>query len=144
MILYLDTSALVKLYVAEPESDRVHEAIAAAELIATSVLSYVETQSAFARKQRLAQLDAPDLWRLKREFEHEWTSGFYRLAVDEMLVRRAGELCGQHSLRAYDAVHLATADILQGLLGVSIIFACFDNALNRAARSRGFGTLVTA
>jgi hypothetical protein len=36
-------------------------------------------------------------------------------------------------LRAYDAVHLATADLLQANVRAPVAFACFDNALNEAA-----------
>ena len=54
-----------------------------------------------------------------------------------MLVHRAGELAEQYGLRGYDSVHLAAAESLQTALGSSIIFACFDNELNRAALARG-------
>lgn len=48
-------------------------------------------------------------------------------------VRRAAELAEQHRLRAYDAVQLATADLLQASVRAPAAFACFDNALNEAA-----------
>jgi len=45
-------------------------------------------------------------------------------------------------LRAYDALHLATVDLMEVMLRSSVSFACFDDALNRAAASLGF-TLIT-
>ena len=52
MILYLDTSALVKLYAEEAGSKIVRQAVADANLIITSPLSYAETRSALDRKGR--------------------------------------------------------------------------------------------
>ena len=42
MILYLDTSALVKLYIEEPGSERVREALNEAPIVSTSRVAYVE------------------------------------------------------------------------------------------------------
>ena len=52
MILYLDTSALVKLYVQEPGTDAVKAWVAEAEAAATSWVAYAETRAAFARARR--------------------------------------------------------------------------------------------
>jgi uncharacterized protein len=56
------------------------------------------------------------------------------VAIDEPLARHAGDLAAQHTLRGYDAVHLACA--LQ-LHGNDILLATWDNALNAAARATG-------
>jgi predicted nucleic acid-binding protein len=56
------------------------------------------------------------------------------VAVDEPLVRHAGDLAAQHALRGYDAVHLACA--LQ-LHGEDILLATWDTTLNAAARATG-------
>ena len=50
MIVYLDTSALVKLYVQEVGSTEVRRAVARADLVATSLVAYVEARSAFGEK----------------------------------------------------------------------------------------------
>jgi uncharacterized protein with PIN domain len=49
MMLYLDTSALVKLYVDEPLSQELSAALDEAEAVATSLLAYAEARAAFAR-----------------------------------------------------------------------------------------------
>jgi predicted nucleic acid-binding protein len=56
------------------------------------------------------------------------------VAIDEHLARHAGDLAAQHSLRGYDAVHLACA--LQ-LHGDQILLATWDYALSTAARATG-------
>lgn len=141
MIVYLDTSALVKLYVQEAGSAEVRQAIARADLVATSLIAYVEVRSAFARKHRMADIDDAALKRHKREFEQGWNQ-LDRLPVDATTIRRAGDLAEQHRLKAYDALHLATADLMEVTLRSSVSFACFDDALNRAAAKQGF-TLIT-
>jgi uncharacterized protein len=132
MILYLDTSALVKLYAKEAGTLEVQQAVTNAEQIATSLIAYVETRSALARKYRLDQVDGAALRRHKREFEHDWAQ-LNRLPLDATTLRRAADLAELHRLRAYDAVHLATADLLQAAVRAPVAFACFDNALNEAA-----------
>ena len=52
MILYLDASALVKRYVAEPGSAEVSEAISRAEAIGTALISRAEVAAALAKAVR--------------------------------------------------------------------------------------------
>ncbi len=142
MILYLDTSALVKLYAEEDGSDLVRLGVRESNLIATSVMAYAETRSALARKSRSSEVSRAAFTKCKRDFDRDWLR-LHRLPVDEPLVRKAGELAEQHALRALDALHLATADYLQAALRDAVTFACFDGTLNRAAESRGFELLVS-
>lgn len=143
MILYLDTSALVKLYADEVGSKIVRRAVADANLIATSLLSYTETRSALSRRHRAREMGAPDLERCKQEFERDWER-FHRLPIDEAVVRKAGDLCEEYALRAFDAVHLAAADSIQAALRAAVTFACFDGALNGAAAACGLRPLSQA
>ena len=140
MILYLDTSALVKIYAEEAGSRIVRQAIVDADLIATSLLSYAETRSGLARISRGGEISGAELKKCRQEFERDWTR-LHRLPIDEVLVRKAGDLCEEHALRAFDAIHLASADSLQAILGGKVTFACFDDALNRAAQVRGLEPL---
>ena len=143
MIVYLDTSALVKLYVQEVGSTQVRLAVARADLVATSLVAYVEARSAFARKHRLADIDGAALKRHKHEFEQGWNR-LDRLPVDATTIRRAGDLAEQYRLKAYDALHLATIDLMEVTLRSSVRFACFDDALNRAAARLGFTLIADA
>ena len=93
----------------EAGTTEVQRAVTNAEQIATSLIAYVETRSALARKYRLDQVDDAALQRHKREFERDWAR-LNRLPLDVTTVRRAAELAEQHRLRAYDAVHLATVN----------------------------------
>ncbi len=58
MILYLDTSSLVKLYVEEEHSGIVRNWVADANALVSLVIAYPEALSAFSRRHRAGELDA--------------------------------------------------------------------------------------
>ena len=45
-----------------------------------------------------------------------------------------------YSLRGFDAIHLASAIVIQEKLPENFLFACFDNKLAFAAQSEGLET----
>lgn len=143
MTLYLDTSALVKLYAREEGSTEVKRAVTEAGSLATSLVAYVEARSAFARKRRFGDIDDTALRHYKREFEQDWTR-FNRLPVDATTIRRAGDLAERYRLRAYDAVHLATAELFQEAVRAAVNFVSFDDTLNGAAARHGFTLIADA
>lgn len=136
MKLYLDTSALVKLYVEEEGSDTVREAVAGAETVATSMIAYVEARAAFSRRRRERRLSRSGHDRTIREFEADWEH-YVALEVTSGLIRRAAELAEAHALRAYDAVHLASARLLRERVREAILFAAWDSNLLSAAKREG-------
>jgi len=140
--VYLDTSALIKLYAQEFGREQVERSVFAAETIATNVITYVETRSAFARKFRMAEIDEAAFELNKQQFESDW-SLYELLPVNDSVIRRAGVLCEQFGLKAFDALHLASADRLQSSARSIVKFASFDNALNRAAARLGMDLIAT-
>lgn len=136
MILFLDTSALVKLYAREPGSGDVRASVDRADGVACSWLAYVEARSAFAAKQRSGEIADEALRRCREEFEGDWAR-FHRVNVTQGVLRRAGELCERFALRACDSVHLAAAEWLQSGLGVPLTFGSFDRRQAEAALQMG-------
>lgn len=137
MTVYLDTSSLVKLYVAEPGSDVVRKLVDAATVVATSSIAYTETRAALARRRRERVLRPAAFASAKKTFESEW-SKYFTIEVTSALCRQAGEFAERYRLRAYDSVHLAAFAELAREAGVrETRFSSFDTALNRAARSLG-------
>jgi uncharacterized protein len=135
--LYLDTSSLVKLYVAEPGSDAVRELVEAATVVATSSIAYTETRAALARRRRERALRPAAFASAKKTFEAEWPR-YLTIEVTSALCRRAGELAERYRLRAYDSVHLAAFAEVAREAGVrDTSFSSFDHALSRAAKSLG-------
>lgn len=140
MILYLDTSAVVKLYVSELHEDIVLSAFREAQVKATHVLAHVETWSAFARLHRTGKLSARQWKGVRKEFTSDWTN-YLQIMADEPNIQRAAELVEGFELRAYDGLHLAAADYLRTNATAEVTFGCFDQQLNRAARTLGLRVL---
>ena len=135
MILYLDTSSLVKLYVDEVHSEAVHRWVQAADVSATSRVAYPETLAALARRHREGDLDEGNFQRVTTAFRAQWPN----IAIVNLNETLAGELAIRHSLRGFDAIHLAAAlDIRRQAGGVAVTFAGFDVRLTQAARAEGF------
>ncbi len=135
MILYLDTSSLVKLYLEEDGRHAVRSLVDLATVVATSVIAYPEARSAFARLRREDSLSDDELARTKGDFERDWSS-LLTLHVTEKIWRHAGELTEIHSLRGFDSLHLASYLALANLdLTQKLEFSAFDKRLNDAARA---------
>jgi predicted nucleic acid-binding protein len=136
VILYLDTSALVKLYVLEPDSDEVRARVSKAERVATSRVAYPEARAAFARRQREGAIADTELRSVVSDLERD----FKALVVVELqagVARLAGELSERHALRGFDAIHVACALDLWTLLGSRPAFCSYDARQLAAAASEG-------
>ena len=141
MILYLDTSSLVKLYVEEMHSDKVREWLEEAELVATCRVAYPETMSAFTRRFRNGDLSKNEYDGLLQRFTDDWGS-YVALDFDEL---DAGSLVKRYGLRGFDAVHLSAARLFIKKVTESshLVFSSFDTALNKAATEEGLTVLAT-
>lgn len=136
MNLYLDTSALVKLYVDEEGSQAARLRVSRARGVATSAIAYVEARAAFARKRRQRGLLPAAHRRIVRAFDADWER-YMRLEVTDSLIRDAALLAEAHRLRAYDAIHLASATVLRSRLAEPVLFLSWDEDLESAAQREG-------
>lgn len=132
MILYLDTSSLVKLYIEETDSGKVTELVESSKVTCTSLIAYAETRAAFARRFREKAFDPKNYHRLVEAFEKDWKN-YFIVMVSKELVQLAGDLAERRELRGFDAIHLSSAIILHQETGVPIFFSCFDSKLQTAA-----------
>ena len=137
MILYLDTSALVKLWTQEPGAQEVEDATRSASVVSTSVVSYAETRSAFARALREGRWTTTTHETAVGDLDHLWPQ-LMRIRVSNGLSFEAGALAQRHRLRGFDAIHLASALRTRAHLDVDrVTFACFDERLAQGAREIG-------
>jgi uncharacterized protein len=136
LILYLDTSALVKLYVRVPGTDETRARLDDASMVATSRVAYPEARAALARRQREGGITRAALPRtvsaLDRDLER-----FIVVELSAKVARRAGELAERRALRGFDAIHLASALEVEQLTGSTPSFWCFDDRLRQAASVEG-------
>lgn len=136
MILYLDTSALVKLYVRERGSAAVHRGVNQAGAVATSAVAYAEARASFARLLR----DRPAVLKPHRRRVGQLDQDWGRYAVVELtpaVARSAGNVAEQYGLRGFDAIHLASALWLKSAYSGDLAFKAFDLRLATAAKAAG-------
>ena len=110
--MYVDTSAVVKLFVAEPDSEAC-EAIVSGTTLVSSRLLYCEFRSAIFAKVSRGAIGAGSAAEIWEEFEDRIAvRSIQFLALDDLVVRdAAGLLAELHpnvQLRTLDALHLAT------------------------------------
>ncbi|UUT35609.1 type II toxin-antitoxin system VapC family toxin [Microbacterium elymi] len=139
MIVYFDTSAFLPLVVQESGSTAASRLWGDADQVVSTRLILVEAAAAVGQAHRLGRLtehehDAvqEDVWRLATELT--------LIEVFSDLVDRAARLAVTHALRGYDAVHLASATLIQAR---EVLFASGDQRLLRAAHDAGFITADT-
>ena len=137
MILYLDTSSLLKLYLDEDHSDLVHDWSSGAEVLRTSRIAYPEAMAALARRWRQGSLDDQDFDSTREALADDWPY-FSAIDLDE---KAAAELAVRLDLRGFDAVHLAAAVEVVAESEAPTFFSSFDRQLNRAARAEGLAVL---
>lgn len=103
--------------------------------MSSTAIAHVEATAALARMRKGSRLAPAQLRRALEDLENLWR-GLYVHAMNDVLLAQAAETARTHSLRAYDAVHLAGA--MSFASGEDLRFACWDKELRRAARSEGF------
>ena len=136
MILYLDTSAWVKLYVREAGSKELRACTSKAEVMAASVVAYPEARAAFARlKAQGISTDAKHQQRLA-QLNLDW-GNLLRIELVPTVVRSAGDLAEVYGLRGFDSIHLASALWLKEKTSAAFCFAVFDQRLRAAAERAG-------
>ena len=125
--MYLDTSAITKLAVAEEESEALTATLADARVCATSRVGLVE----FRRVARRGGVSV--------ERTAAVVSALVTVELDEAIERLAAKL--DVRLRTLDAIHLASAlslgDALTG-------FICYDARLSDAAVDAGLPAIAPA
>jgi len=133
-MIYLDSSALAKRYVAEPGSGAIDRLLADHPYAAISRLAYPEILSALNRKQKAKEFSTRVLGGLVKAFESDWRKLFV-LEFDDALLPIIKQAIRKHAIRGADSVHLASAIWLRSVLKEDVVFACADAKLLDAARA---------
>lgn len=125
-MIYLDSCALLKLAVPESETPELRTFLSsrATEGHATSALSRTEIARALIRAQ--AQPEVADT-------AEDLLDRVVRIRVTDTVLHAAGLFPTQH-LRSLDAIHLASAELLEHALTA---FVTYDKRLAAAAHERG-------
>jgi uncharacterized protein len=138
--MYLDTSVLVKRYVAEPDSEQVDEVVVGFTLV-SSDLAMAEVWSALLAKERNKVLSVSARAAAWRAFLGDIDEGVLRLIpLDGVTIREANDMMlkvhPHVPLRTLDAIHLATYEsVVTGPIFTK------DKRMRAAARLLGFATV---
>lgn len=132
MALYVDSSALVKRYLREPETDDARSLLGADPLWVSARHTFVETSRvlslAVAVRQRSRILEA---------FRRDWRR-IHVVELDAMTCDRAADLALTTGVGTMDALHLAAAHRAGGS---ALPFLTYDQRQARAARALGWTVL---
>ena len=132
MSLYVDSSALLKRYVDEPDSDVANALLASDPSLLTARHTLVEIRRNLARL-----LDERDATAAKATFMDDLAT-FGIVELDEVTCAAAADIAELTGARTLDALHLAAA---QRLGGAAVPFVTFDVRQARAARILGLTVL---
>jgi len=133
MILFCDTSALIKLLIDEPESDQMQQASSNAEAIAVCRITWAEAMAAMARRQREDPMSEDDIDLARGRLTQNWND-LTIVEVSQSLVETAGRFADGFALRGYDSVQLAAAHELRKSTEQTLTFVSFDRRLRQAAQ----------
>lgn len=133
MSLYVDSSAVLKRYVAEPDSDAAEALLRSDPSLLTARHTIVEVRRNLARL-----LDERDAAAARSAFQDD-LGAFALVELDEMTCENAAGIAELTGVRTLDALHLAAA---QRVGGTAVPFVTFDLRQAQAARSLGLTVLA--
>lgn len=132
---YLDTSALVKLYIEEEGTARVVGLTEDPEDVQRIVLdvTQLESRSAIRRREREGDIKGADADRILKQIEEDASSTFLVQPTTSAVIEEAARLIDRHLLRTYDALQLAGCLVVRHGLPGPLTFVCADARLCEAA-----------
>jgi len=136
VILFCDTSALIKLYILEEHSEALKAAVKKADVVAVSRVAWAEAHAALSRRARENKDDTLLIEQAKHALATDWPH-YIIMEINQPLVELAGEYADTFALRGYDSIQLAAASEVARISEEAVTFACFDLRLNKAARILG-------
>jgi len=131
LIIYVDTSTVLKRLFDEDGSAQADVIWNAADALVSAVLVVVEARAALSAAQRGGRLTAAERRDAKAELAHLFEEVAF-VEITDVLIADAAELAEAEALRGYDALHLAAALAVE-----ATVLSSADVALCDAAERRG-------
>jgi len=136
MIIYLDSSGLVKRYVAETDSEQFVGVWESQEMLSISAVGYAEVMAACGRRRRDGDMPEGAYESLVATFKKDWRC-MEVIAVSTHLNDIIDRLTYHYVLRGFDSIHLASAMEMRNISGEEVLFVSADNRLRAAAGEEG-------
>ena len=137
MIIFIDSSALVKRYIIEHGRERVNSLIEDASLVTVSRLAYPEILSTLVRRRATLKLTDEEFVTLLCGFRNDWEQ-LTVFDMDDETMQYVDSAIENHRLRGADSIHLSTALRIRKALSPDIVFVASDRELLAAARKERF------
>lgn len=135
-MIYLDSSVLLEHYLSQPRADEARQLLAHAEAHVSSYLIAVEVPVVLRRCLGASKADATLLERALRAFDGDLETLYLASSLPEVAqaIRRDPRFS---ACRALDAIHAATALVIQGMAAQQVTLATFDERLGQLGRAVG-------
>lgn len=130
---YFDSSAFVKLLIAESGSPHARGVWNSCDVAVASRLAYPEVRAALAAAERAGRLTIENRLHAENRWQHFWAA-VRPVELTPAVATLAGDLAGRHALRGADAVQLAS------LLAFDLedtLFVAWDRRLRSGAEAVG-------
>jgi uncharacterized protein len=143
---FLDSSALIKRYALETGTAWVQSIVlpGSGHRISIAQITQVEVVSGIARRRREGRLSAQAAQAIRAAVDLDISNDYVVIGLSDQIIARAEDLLEAHTLRAYDAVQLATAVELNARFTAAgtapVIFVSADQRLLAAAVAIGLAT----
>jgi len=132
-LAYFDTSALVKNYVREPGSSRVRGLLTRYEFL-SSAITPIELQSALQRRHRQREITQRNYNSIVARLAND-RSYWQLVEVIPQVLSKAEELVKTENVRTLDAIHIASAIIIQESFPTPLPFISADARQLAAAQN---------
>ena len=141
--VYLDTSAVIKLYIEEEGTARVVALTEDGGGVQVVILdiALLESRSAIRRREREGDISGSDADRILKQIEEDASSSFLLQPSTSAVMEEAARLIDWHPLRTYDALQLAGCLVVRRGVPGPLTFVCADTRLCEAASLEGLTTL---
>lgn len=132
-LAYFDTSTLVKNYVRETGSSRVRALLARYEFL-SSAITPIELQSAVQRRHRQREITQANYNSIISRVAND-RSYWQLVEVVPQVLSKAEELINTENIRTLDAIHIASAIIIQESFPTPLPFISADERQLAAAQN---------
>ena len=140
---YLDTSALIKLYIEEEGTAQVVGLLEDSGDLQAIILdvTLIESRSAVRRREREGDILGADADRILQRIEADASSSFLVQPSTSAVMEEAARLIDWYPLKTYDALQLAGCLVVRNRVSGPLTFVCADIQLCKAAGNEGLATL---
>ena len=137
MVVYLDTSSFVPMFIDEPTTPVCRALWEAADQVTSTRLLFVEASSALSRAVRDGRTSPATFNERMIQLELLWTQ-IRIIELDKELMERAAAMTSRFALRGFDAVHCAAGESVGD---DSAFMASADKPLLRSWQELGLRTV---